>query len=108
MENKAIIKIYISKRSDFYKLYFNIEKRISYKTIEIYLEDFFFEPLDVLVLTKFIIFQKEQQCLIYVQSEGKLKDYFSVIDFATFCKTNYEAPKTITSIRSCSATPMAY
>lgn len=102
-----MVHINIKKRTDFYILYSIIEKNISNENITIFIEEFFLEPLDILILTQFVITQVQRNCTVKIDTNSdKIKKYLNAIDIVAFCKSNYIEPQTISVIDSYTAMPI--
>lgn len=93
--------------SDYYKLYSIMEKEISNTTIELIVEWDFLEPMDVLILTQFIIRQKQRSCNITVSaSNKKILEYLTAISIVEFCSKNVDISRTLDAIPSYTAMPI--
>lgn len=104
MEDMVLL---IGSVSDYFKLYSILEKEISETNIELNIERSFLEPLDVLIITQFIIRQKQRGCNIIVSSYYKnLLDYLKAISIVDFCNTNIDTARTIEAIPSYTAMPI--
>jgi len=100
-------KIEIKNRNDYEKFYKIIRDSKSYAIISIYFNIRIVEPIDVLILTQFHIFQKKNNCKVKVLTEySKVQLYLESIGFFKFCEDNYEEPSFIEWIPNIKAIPI--
>ena len=72
-------KIVIKNRKDFHKLFSLMEKEIQEEHIELYLEVNSLAPMDILIITQFLIVQSQRKCIITISSNAKIKEYVKAI-----------------------------
>jgi hypothetical protein len=72
-------KIVIKNRKDFHKLFSLMEKEIQEEQIELYLEVSSLAPMDILIITQFLIVQSQRKCIITISSNAKIKEYVKAI-----------------------------
>lgn len=102
-----MITLLIKSRSDYSKLYDLIRQDYSSQEIRIILGQNFLSPLDVLILTQFIIHQLTQNCDIYLEAQNSLVfEYIKAIGLLGFCQKNHSESTEINEIPSFSAMPI--
>jgi anti-sigma regulatory factor (Ser/Thr protein kinase) len=100
-------KIVIQNRKDFYKLFAIMEKSFQEINIELHLEVSSLAPIDVLIITQFLIVQGQKKCNISISSSNvHVKAYIKAIRLADFVKLNIHKPSTIRAIPEFSAMPI--
>lgn len=98
------MEIVIQKESDYSKLFHAIENDLAKSPFNIYLYLRYLSPMDVLILTEFIIFcLKEGKEVNLTVNEPSVKDYLSAIGLFEFCSKNYQEPVEIIEIQSFTA-----
>lgn len=100
------VKYVIRNREEFYRLYLAIEKRLSNMEIQIVLNFRFLEPMDILILTKFIIRQKGRGCTIKIFSNSEVLQYLKMIGLVSFINRNADSSSMIEGIPSLTAMPL--
>lgn len=84
-----------------------MKNKVSNTTIELVLKMSFLEPMDVLILTKFIIYQKSNECKTIIRASNPVVfEYLKAIGIVDFVKKNYKSPETIEGIPSLTAMPI--
>jgi hypothetical protein len=101
-----IMVLILTETKDYYKLYSILEKALSNVEIDIKIVKTFLEPMDILMLTQFIIVQKQRNCNIIISADKNILEYLKAICIVDFCKYNYNVPITIDAIESCFAMPI--
>lgn len=99
--------ICIKARNDFHKLYEIINKNISSLNYDIILEIEHLEPLDIIILTMFIIHMKQLNCVITLKAESEnINKYLHEISLFNFCQSNFDEPNTLEGIPLYTAMPI--
>ncbi|SFU18925.1 hypothetical protein SAMN04489724_0064 [Algoriphagus locisalis] len=99
--------IVIKSQSDYHKLFQIIEEGYQGAPITIHLYHRFLEPMDILILTEFIIFQLNQKVEINLWVDNlDVKGYLEAIGLFEFCSSNYHEPTELKEIASYSAMPL--
>lgn len=101
-----IVKCLIADRAGFSKLYRIIDEDVHDKEIVIDLDLRFLEPMDVLILTKFTIFQAHRGCTISIHAFEGIESYLKAIGLIAFIEKNVERSTTIEGIPSLTAMPI--
>ena len=99
-------RILIIRESDYFKLYSILEKEMSGAKISIVVERISLEPMEVLILTQFIIRQKQRDCSIEITAKGDVLNYLNAIHISDFCIQNLDNPCTLEAISSYTAMPI--
>jgi anti-sigma regulatory factor (Ser/Thr protein kinase) len=98
--------INIQSTNDYFKLYSILEKELSDIRIKIIIEKTFLEPFEILILTLFIIKQKQRNCIISVSAPENILKYLKAIKIVDFCASNFKEPNTIEFLDSFTAMPI--
>lgn len=100
--------IHLNNRKDFYKLYEVIHKSFPEGEVKIQIGNqfSFLEPLDIIILVKFVINAMQERVEVNISAPDQIINYLTSIGLLDFCKTNYEQPNTINFIPSYSAMPI--
>lgn len=102
-----MITLLVKSRSDYSKLYDLIRQDFSNQEIRIILGQNFLTPLDVLILTQFIIHQLTQNCDIYLEAQNPVVfEYVKAIGLLDFCQKNHSESTEINEIPSFTAMPI--
>jgi hypothetical protein len=102
MEQKVVIK----NRNDFQKLFFIMKEEQNGISYELHLEVDSLSPLDILVITQFIIVQRQKRCPIIISTNFSIKKYVKAIKLVDFVKTNTHKANTIRAIPDFTAMPI--
>lgn len=92
--------------SDYFKLYMAIEKEVYDQSYILIIEKSFLEPYEILIITLFVIKQKQRNCRVTVKAPDQVLSYLKAIKIVDFCKSNFESPKTIEVVSSYYAMPI--
>ena len=97
----------IKNQTDYSKLFHILINGDTQEPINIYLTINFLIPMDVLILTEFIIccLSKDLEVNLIVNSSS-VKDYLAAIGIFEFCTKNYREPREIEEISSFTAMPL--
>lgn len=99
--------IVIKDQKDYHKLFQVIQEGYHGFPITIHLYHSFLEPMDILILTEFIIFQLNEKVEINLRVDNKkVKEYLEAIGLFEFCSSNYQEPNELKEIASYSAMPL--
>lgn len=99
--------IVIKGQKDYHKLFQVIQEGYQGSPITIHLYHSFLEPMDILILTEFIIFQLNEKVEINLRVDNeKVKEYLEAIGLFEFCSSNYHEPNELKEIASYSAMPL--
>ena len=102
MEEKVVIK----NRNDFHKLFLIMEKGAKGVSVSLHLEVTSLAPMDILIITQFLIVQRQKSCDITISCNPKIKEYVKAIKLVDFIKTNTHRPTTIRVIPDFTAMPI--
>lgn len=101
------MRISIQQRTDYQQLYSIISQNVCSREIYLDLKINFFNPVDVLIVTKFLIFQLKNRCKIFISIPNEEhKRYLKAIGLIDFCRNNFEESNTIEGINSYTAMPI--
>ncbi|MEB2783779.1 hypothetical protein [Algoriphagus persicinus] len=99
--------IVIKGQSDFHKLFHIILKPTAGECVTIHLYQAFLRPMDILVLTEFIISQLNTIGEVNLKVENQpVRNYLKAIGLFEFCSKNHFAPSEIFEIPSYTAMPI--
>jgi hypothetical protein len=98
--------IVITKRKDFYKLFSIMEREIRDASITLHLEVDSLAPIDILIITQFLIIQSQRNCIITLSTNPRIKEYVKAIKLVDFVKSNIHKPTTIRAIPDFTAMPI--
>lgn len=99
-------KIVVQGRKDFHKFFSIMEREFTDVSIELFLEVSTLAPLDILIITQFVIVQKQRNCAITMSTNIKIKEYVKAIKLVDFINLNVLKPTTIRAIPSYTAMPI--
>jgi len=100
------MKIHIKSKQDYFQLFSVLKKSIKNEKFDLIIDVTFLEPFDILILTQFVIVQKNRGCVFKVKSKNHIINYLKDIGFVQFCNENHIEPKTIEGIGSYTAMPI--
>lgn len=98
--------VVIKNISDFYKLYAISNKEMMRLEINICIELGWLEPIHILILTQFVILQKQRECEININVSDAIKQYIKEIGLLDFISNNTEVSNTVEAVTSYTAMPM--
>jgi hypothetical protein len=76
------------------------------KAIELHLEVNSLAPLDILIITQFLIIQSQKKCELTIVTNPIIKEYVKAIKLVDFVKSNTYRPNTIRAISDFTAMPI--
>jgi hypothetical protein len=101
------MNIVIKGQGDFHKLFHIILNPINSKNVTIHLFQAFLRPMDILILTEFIIYQLKTSGEVNLVVENQpVKNYLQAIGLLEFCSENHFSPSEILEIPSYTAMPI--
>lgn len=99
--------IVIKGQGDYHKLFHIILNPIPDEYVTIYLYQSFLRPMDILILTEFIIYQLNTIGKVVLNVENQpVKNYLQAIGLLEFCSENHFSPREILEIPSYTAMPI--
>lgn len=101
------MNIVIKGQGDFHKLFHIILNPIHAQNVTIHLFQAFLRPMDILILTEFIIYQlKTGSGVDLIVENQPVKNYLQAIGLLEFCTGNHSSPSEILEISSYTAMPI--
>lgn len=98
--------IVVKNISDFHKLYAIINKEMFQIEINICIELPWLEPIHILMITQFVILQKQRECEISINASDEIKHYIKEIGLLDFISNNIEVSTTIEAVANYTAMPI--
>lgn len=99
--------IVIKDQKDYHKFFGIIQRGCQERSVTIHLYSKFLEPMDILILTEFIIYQLSRKVEINLWVDhSDVKSYLEAIGLFEFCSSNYHEPSELKEIASYSAMPL--